>query len=89
MIAKGKVLNWGNSMGIRLSKPVAESAGLQQNEEIEFEKAGKLASVSAAKIVSQYRNQCPRPQPQPSPVSCRGAWQPSAPPCRPSHEAHC
>lgn len=45
MITKGKVLNWGNSLGIRLGKSAAEQAGLQPNEEVEVEVKRKFTKA--------------------------------------------
>ena len=37
MKAKGKILEWGNSWGIRLNKASAIEAGFRPNEEVEVE----------------------------------------------------
>lgn len=37
MIAKGKILEWGNSLGIRLNKAEAAAAGLHPNDVVEVE----------------------------------------------------
>lgn len=44
MKVKGKILEWGNSWGLRLSKPEAVAAGLQPNEEVEIEVKGKIST---------------------------------------------
>ena len=44
MIAKGKLLEWGNSLGIRLNKAEAAAAGLHPNEEVEVEIKRKITT---------------------------------------------
>ena len=46
MIAKGKILNWGNSLGIRLNKAEAAAAGLRTNDEVEVEIKTKFTKAS-------------------------------------------
>ena len=46
MKVKGKILNWGNSFGIRLDKSAALEAGLAPNEEVEVEVKRKISKVS-------------------------------------------
>ncbi|MBI3033704.1 hypothetical protein HYY72_00925 [Candidatus Woesearchaeota archaeon] len=45
MRVKGKILNWGNSFGIRLDKSAALEAGLSPNEEVEVEVKRKISKV--------------------------------------------
>ena len=42
MIAKGKILEWGNSLGIRLNKAEAAAAGLHPDDEVEIEVKAKF-----------------------------------------------
>ena len=37
MIVKGRILEWGNSLGLRLNKSEALAAGLLPNETVEVE----------------------------------------------------
>ena len=43
MITKGRVLEWGNSLGIRLNKAEALASGIQTNDEVEVEIRRKLS----------------------------------------------
>ncbi len=44
MRVKGKILNWGNSFGIRLDKSDAIEAGLTPNEDVEIEVKRKFST---------------------------------------------
>lgn len=44
MIVKGKILEWGNSLGIRLNKAEALGAGLSQGEDVEVEVKRKITT---------------------------------------------
>ncbi len=43
MKAKGKILMWGNSFGLRLEKASAVKAGLQPDEDVEVEIKRKIS----------------------------------------------
>ncbi len=43
MLVKGKILEWGNSFGLRLSKADVIGAGLRAEEEVEVEIKGKIS----------------------------------------------
>ena len=45
MKAKGKILQWGNSLGIRLEKAEAVRAGLLPNEEAEIDIKRKISKA--------------------------------------------
>lgn len=45
MLVKGKILEWGNSLGLRLNKADAIEAGLQPNQDVEVEVRPKLTKV--------------------------------------------
>ncbi len=45
MIAKGKILEWGNSLGIRLNKAEAAAAGLRPNDDVEVEVKEKFSKA--------------------------------------------
>ncbi len=44
MLVKGKILEWGNSFGLRLNKADAAEAGLRPNEEVEVEVKRKITT---------------------------------------------
>ena len=44
MKAKGRILEWGNSWGIRLNKASAMEAGFRPNEDVEVEIKGKITT---------------------------------------------
>jgi antitoxin component of MazEF toxin-antitoxin module len=44
MLVKGKILEWGNSFGLRLNKAAAISAGLRADEEVEVEVKRKVST---------------------------------------------
>ncbi|MBI2137147.1 hypothetical protein HYU12_01365 [Candidatus Woesearchaeota archaeon] len=45
MIAKGRILEWGNSFGLRLSKIDVADAGLHANQDVEVEITPKVTKV--------------------------------------------
>lgn len=44
MLMKGKILEWGNSFGLRLNKADVIGAGLQADEEVEVELKRKITT---------------------------------------------
>ena len=44
MLVKGKILEWGNSFGLRLNKADATEAGLRPNQEVEIEIKRKVST---------------------------------------------
>ncbi len=44
VIAKGKILEWGNSFGLRLNKADVIGAGLLADEEVEVEVRKKIST---------------------------------------------
>ncbi|MBI2574351.1 hypothetical protein HYV82_00505 [Candidatus Woesearchaeota archaeon] len=44
MMVKGKILKWGNSLGLRLDKSAALRSGLLPNEEVEVEVKRKVTT---------------------------------------------
>ncbi len=44
MLVKGKILEWGNSFGLRLNKADVIGAGLQADEEVEIELKRKITT---------------------------------------------
>jgi len=44
MLVKGKILEWGNSFGIRLNRAAALEAGLNRGEEVEIEVKRKITT---------------------------------------------
>ncbi len=45
MKVKGKILEWGNSFGLRLNKAEALAAGIQTNDEVEVEVKTKFTKA--------------------------------------------
>ncbi|MBS3133594.1 hypothetical protein J4470_05755 [Candidatus Woesearchaeota archaeon] len=45
MMVKGKILEWGNSFGLRLNKADMVGAGLRADQEVEVEIKPKLTKV--------------------------------------------
>jgi antitoxin MazE len=60
-IMRGKMLNWGNSLAVRIPKPIADDAKLKAGDSLEIEVAAdgevqlhRVAKIpSLAKLVSQ------------------------------------
>ena len=54
MMVKGRILEWGNSLGLRLNKSEALAAGLLPNETVEVEIKGKF--TKAREVLGTLKN---------------------------------